>query len=373
VSCDPAGLIDGLNLYRYSRNAPTVYTDGSGQDPDPVNNEQTKKDDEALKAIGVTRQQVIDYADMSRGDFREKYGGSGFFGQLRFRLSFPSDKVEALPSALLYRVLPKKDYDHTVYMFPSGRMGTKASETVNRAKEIQVPTGTGAVLATGGFVLTGKYDPALQRLGDNAEGVASGAAFAHQNRASNSAGVVVVDKPGGIVGTRGRDPMAPTAPARAAPGGASPRGEISFAEGARADNPKNLPSPKELDPSFPEYNTGHYGENCDPVADKVDRWLGGSKDTTAVGDVKMSRNIYMPHQALNIDAVKGWLEEAGPGARGKLSVGFSNGTMHVVNVVNWNGSIIAIDNTNMTYGTVTQVVNNGRILPITGIWFRRTF
>ncbi len=217
TSCDPAGMIDGTNLYRYARNAPTSYTDSSGQDPDPTNDEQRQKDDAKLKAIGVTRQQVIDYGTMTRGDFRTKYGGGSFFGEVLFRWQFPSDKVDALPAGLLYRVLPKTNSDQTIYMFPSGRVGTVSGETANRAKEIQVPTGTGAVLATAKFGVTaaitgtGEYDPKLQALGDNVEGVASGLAFARLNRASNSAGTVVVDKPGGIVGTTGRDPIPPAA------------------------------------------------------------------------------------------------------------------------------------------------------------------
>lgn len=35
TSCDPAGMIDGPNLYRYARNAPTTLTDESGTDPQP--------------------------------------------------------------------------------------------------------------------------------------------------------------------------------------------------------------------------------------------------------------------------------------------------------------------------------------------------
>ena len=34
VSCDPAGLFDGVNLYRYSRNAPTMLVDVSGMAPE---------------------------------------------------------------------------------------------------------------------------------------------------------------------------------------------------------------------------------------------------------------------------------------------------------------------------------------------------
>ncbi|MEA2235092.1 MAG: hypothetical protein QOD83_4908 [Solirubrobacteraceae bacterium] len=247
TSSDPAGLIDGTNLYRYARNAPTVYTDSSGHDPDPISDEQRQKDDNQLKAIGVTRQQVIDYGTLSRSDFRKKYGGGSFFGEVRFRLNFPSDKVEALPSALLYRVLPKTNSDQTIYIFPSGRVGTVAGEAANRSNEIRVPTGTGALLAAGKFAVTaaisgtGTYDPAWQALGDNAEGVASGLAFARQNRESNSAGRVVVDKPGGIVGTTGPDPKATAPnpkPTTSTPVAQASSGKKGVVGGIRDSNPK---------------------------------------------------------------------------------------------------------------------------------------
>jgi RHS repeat-associated protein len=247
---DPAGLIDGSNLYRYARNAPTSYTDGSGQDPDPVSDEQRQKDDAQLKAIGVTRQQVIDYGTLSRGDFRKKYGGGSFFGEVRFRLSFPSDKVDALPSALLYRVLPKTNSDQTIYMFPSGRLGTIAGETANRAKEVQAPTGTGALLASAKFVYkaattgTGEYDTTVQALGDNLEGIASGPAAARLNRASNSAGVVVVSKPGGVVGTTGRAGVTTTATAIEAPPPARPQPSLNNFGGTFTATWKDSPSAK---------------------------------------------------------------------------------------------------------------------------------
>jgi RHS repeat-associated protein len=37
VSCDPAGVVDGPNLYRHSKNAPINWTDPSGLDPVPQN------------------------------------------------------------------------------------------------------------------------------------------------------------------------------------------------------------------------------------------------------------------------------------------------------------------------------------------------
>ncbi len=36
IHCDPDGLVDGPNLYRYARNAPTMLTDRRGTDPDPI-------------------------------------------------------------------------------------------------------------------------------------------------------------------------------------------------------------------------------------------------------------------------------------------------------------------------------------------------
>jgi RHS repeat-associated protein len=263
ISCDPAGLIDGTNLYRYALNAPTSYRDISGRDPDPTE-AQRQKDDEQLKAIGVTRQQVIDFTTMTRGDFIAKYGGGSIVSELRFLWNFPSDKVRALPGSLLYRVLPKRD--QTVYLHPSGRIGTADSETANRAKEIQPPTGTGAVIAITGYAVTGEYDPRLQALGDNIEGVASGFAVAGQNRATNkSVGAAVPDaRPkqwGAPVDNTPVAPQAPTAPAAAL----VEKGDIKGQGPGRVQAKSTLTDPGGANPINPPDSEGYRSDvNCMP-------------------------------------------------------------------------------------------------------------
>jgi RHS repeat-associated protein len=142
TSCDPAGIADGPNLYRYARNAPISYTDSSGRDPDP-SEAQRQKDDEQLQAIGITRQQLVDYVSMPWGDFLGKYGGGSLAGEARLWWNFPKTKVHALPGELLYRVLPKND--QTTYMFPSGRVGTIASETATKLQNFDPGTPLGGV------------------------------------------------------------------------------------------------------------------------------------------------------------------------------------------------------------------------------------
>jgi RHS repeat-associated protein len=163
VSCDPIGVKGGINLYEYCRNSPINFKDLSGNEPEASEEAQRRKDDKQIESLGITRQQLIDFATMTRGDFMEKYG------TLYYIFKFPTSKVKELSGELLSRVLPKTD--QTVYLHPSGRVGTNDSEVANKAREIQPPTATGAVLATAGYAVTDKYDPKLQALGDNIGGI----------------------------------------------------------------------------------------------------------------------------------------------------------------------------------------------------------
>ena len=151
VSCDPSGLGDGPNQYRYARNAPTFYTDHSGREP--VAADQAQKDDQQIQALGITRQQLIDFATMNRGDFLSKYGTLYYF------LHFPTTKVRNLPGDLLYRVLPKSD--QTLYLQPSGRIATNANETAGRAQSFDpgTPIGGVASVATRAVAAIAKLSP----------------------------------------------------------------------------------------------------------------------------------------------------------------------------------------------------------------------
>jgi hypothetical protein len=135
-------MIDGPNLYRYARNAPTHYFDGAGRDPQSEA-ELARSDDARLSAIGVTRQQVTDYLSMTRGDFISKYGGGTILGEVKFWWHFPSDQVRALPLSLLARLLPATD--QTLYLQPSGRIATNSNEKATQVANFDPGTPLGGV------------------------------------------------------------------------------------------------------------------------------------------------------------------------------------------------------------------------------------
>jgi len=146
TACDPSGLADGPNLYRYARANPIAFRDPSGHDSQEADAKQRQADDDRLKSIGVTRQQVIDFASMNRGDFIAKYGGDSVWSQAKFYWNFPRDKVRELPPSMIARVLPAPDT--TLYMQSSGKVATNADETSSRARNFNPGTPLGGVVGT---------------------------------------------------------------------------------------------------------------------------------------------------------------------------------------------------------------------------------
>lgn len=359
-SCDPAGLIDEPNTYRYARNNPVIFKDVSGRDPVSSDDEQRKKDDAQLAAIGVTRQQVIDFGTMTKGDFYAKYGGGSLLGEFRFMWNFPKDKVRALPADMLVRILPKKDT--TLYQQPSGRVSTDADEKSRQVQHFNPGTpigGVTSVAARGVSALVGASPETTEKAAGIAGGVGdiANAGLASKGSASNAAlANVVVTNPGGMVGTTGRTPTV-SEPAQA------PAPQAALRPGALSINPNNLPPPKALDPSFPDFNPNGYCTNCAEVVIRADRWLGGSRDTRPAGNSGRPLMVTIEEQFGNkfydttISEAKNVLQDTGPGSRGLLAFGKGDDA-HIVNVVNWHGKVIAIDAQNMTYGTITEVVKN---------------
>lgn len=139
--------------------------------------------------------------------------------------------------------------------------------------------------------------------------------------------------------------------------------ESSLKPGALAKNPGNLPSPTRLDPSIPNLNPGKFERNCPEVAGKMDQWLGGSKNISPAGNstnvaIEVIEESY-PNKFYDSTPgqTKEVLQRHGSGARGLLAWGEGE-EGHIVNVVNWEGKVIAIDGQNMTFGTITDVVRN---------------
>jgi hypothetical protein len=100
---------------------------------------QERADDAALAAQDMTRQRLIEYSQMTAGDFMDKYGFSYWW---RFRT-----RARALPGPLLYRVLPKED--ETQYLLPSGRIGTASDYRAERVQSLPPPP-SAVGLAAGG-------------------------------------------------------------------------------------------------------------------------------------------------------------------------------------------------------------------------------
>ncbi|GAA4095451.1 DUF4157 domain-containing protein [Actinomadura miaoliensis] len=123
------------------------------------------EDDRRLAALGITRQQLIDWATLPKGDFIGKYG-------LRFWWNFPRDQVRALPGSLLQRVLPQED--QTLYMWPSGRVSTVAEERSARVAEYRPPGTPLAGVVRGTALLAGARPETAEALGEAAEVVGAG-------------------------------------------------------------------------------------------------------------------------------------------------------------------------------------------------------
>jgi RHS repeat-associated protein len=85
VSCDPAGAIDGMNLYRYARDAPTTLTDRRGTDPQHPDEPPEKSDDDPppdpqqanQQNSGFSASAVIPPDDTATSEFTAQGSGGG--------------------------------------------------------------------------------------------------------------------------------------------------------------------------------------------------------------------------------------------------------------------------------------------------------
>jgi hypothetical protein len=137
----------------------------------PLSDEERQRisDDEKLAARGLTRQQLIDYVEMSPSDFRKKYGFFSRWG-VHDKAWALANELPGVTQRVLHPVLPK--VDATVYMHASGRIGTNADETAKRLEEFDPGTPTGG-LVRGALYLGGASPETAEKwgkLGDTIEG-----------------------------------------------------------------------------------------------------------------------------------------------------------------------------------------------------------
>jgi len=246
TKCDPKGFVDGVNPYVYSRSNPVKFSDPSGFQSAPApsgddRQSQRQKDIGAMLSHGVSLDEMVDWQYLGWAHFIAKYG---LFEAIRF-----SKKVQEVPPGVYARLTQLPDpTKETIYAFPSGRVGTQASETRQRVVELQPPTATGAVVAGTGWVITGQYDTTLQAAGDTAEGVLAGFAAGRQARTAHDAlnAATPSQRPDVTLENRtGTESIDETAPPPAAEQGtagtreeAPPRSPVLFANLVPADTPR---------------------------------------------------------------------------------------------------------------------------------------
>ena len=80
--------------------------------------------------------EVVDYVTLTRGEVMGRYGVVRWW-------KIKELDVRALPGSVLSHLLPAEDT--TIYMHPSGRVGTQRDETANKLAEVRPPSGVGAI------------------------------------------------------------------------------------------------------------------------------------------------------------------------------------------------------------------------------------
>jgi RHS repeat-associated protein len=96
TSADPAGMVDGPNLYRYVRGNPVRLTDPSGQESE-VDKQIAQMDDVQLHRhlAGLPAEQRASFAAGATGKFAERAWGTINRGKMDIGYSLPGDTIVA--------------------------------------------------------------------------------------------------------------------------------------------------------------------------------------------------------------------------------------------------------------------------------------
>ncbi|KAL5349644.1 hypothetical protein ACLOAV_004674 [Pseudogymnoascus australis] len=186
TSCDPAGMVDGSNLYMYSRDNPAVLTDPDGRQSSPAWQEVITEDssgkyynlngtdvmgretgtfkevwhddggDQAIqfkddKISVITAEKVMaDTKKLDRFDFYYKYKDA-------MPPNVMDQVIKLIPPAPMVSLIPPED--KTVYIGPYG-MGTAEQladrELADRIINFEPPSATGGVFGLGAMIWSGE-------------------------------------------------------------------------------------------------------------------------------------------------------------------------------------------------------------------------
>lgn len=387
-SCDPAGMVDGPNIYAYGHCNPIRNSDQSGTQCIDILGWGTAGGDDALihqcpsdpyEGGSVPRASLTGPSSVKSNATQSQAPSTKPGPKPTAKQAPPQQKMSDAESMQNLKAVTEQLQLKLTYPKPV-RQAMGVGQLVSGSLEagaglVASEFGVGAFLylhgidnASSGLVtaLTGEASPTYTfQLGSGAA-KAAGADPKLADAVGQSTELTANIAAGALSLRLAAEPITPRAPK-----------VPSVRPGALSKNPNNLPSPKALDPSFPDFNPGGFCENCAEVAVKVDRWLGGSKDITPAGN--SSRPLFEEveeqfgnkfFESTGTEVIEA-LQETGPGSRGLIHVE-SGEKAHLVNVVNWRGNIIAIDAQNMTYGSLTQVLKNSGYSIRSPIYFIRT-
>jgi RHS repeat-associated protein len=205
TSCDPAGMVDGSNLYMYARDNPSVLTDPNGRQSSPqwqpvvVNNDENGKY-YALEGTDVYRHDTKNYSEAwheGGGDQvvafapdkitvptiekivadTQKLDRPDFY--LKYKDQFSPQQMQQVIQYVPIRPLTIPVEDTWTYMGYGGRVGTAEelarAEMANKLQNVQPPTVIGALYGIAATALGGDTQEAVRMMhvGDQVSSLAT--------------------------------------------------------------------------------------------------------------------------------------------------------------------------------------------------------
>ena len=209
VSCDPIGLRGGINVFRYVADRPVGLTDPNGTQEctsmlcDPKQKTESSANQSSPTAIVDSKVQLVHQIENFGGPTLDvtKFSEPELYRQFQVwqskRFNTPTEnKPDAYTSGIKGTSVARQERDFQLRMVNIYRFRTEP----------------GAWMATGPMVNNENPEDVSSYL-DLAQRVNTVTTMAAPLTLKSPVPQIVVTKPGGIVGTRGRDPMPPAAAA----------------------------------------------------------------------------------------------------------------------------------------------------------------